>query len=476
MKNIFSNFKSNILYEWRYTILVTILSILVHVVFFGHPSSVVFDEVHIGKYIIWHLQHSYFFDVHPPLGRLIFAFFAYLINYGDIVVDFGKIGNLLPNWIILLRIVPIIFGILLSPIVYGILRNLNINKKLAFLGGVLICLENSTIVQSRFLLTDSFILFFGFLSLLLYLIYRNHINIKYSYLVFYLAVICAISAFSIKWIGLSFLGMIVFFELINHYLDYGKIFSVKLFKCMIIIGLLFVSIYSAIFAIHLRVLPNTGNGDPYMSKEFQKNLIGSQYENDNSIIAKKDFPHKFLELNAEMISANNRLVYKHDYSSLWYTWPMMSRPIYYWNSSDDLNIVNEIGKKSHIYFIGNPVLYWFGIISILILFIISLLNIRKIKKEYISIFILIGFISNFLPFIFIGRVMFLYHYAPALVFSIMALVLCIDKIKNLNTQNIVYTSTIILASFLFLFFSPLTYGLPLTDIELGYRVWFSSWR
>lgn len=465
-------------FENKYLPILTIIavSLITHFIFFGYPSSVVFDEVHIGKYIMWHLQGSYFFDVHPPLGRLIFAFFAYIFNDGNFNVDFNKIGNTLPHWIIMLRLIPTLFGIALPLVCYGISNRLKIDKVLSFIGAIFICFENSLIVQSRFILTDSFILFFGFISIYIYLIYRDNLNSKNNWIILYSSIFFASLTFSIKWIGLSFIGTIFFFEIIS-YIKFGfKRFTIDSLKFSMISFIIFMSVYMSIFAIHFKVLPKTGDGDPYMSEAFQKTLIGNKNENNSAIIPKDKFISKFAELNAEMISANNRLTQKHDYSSLWYTWPIMKRPIYYWNSGDDKSIINMVGEKSHIYFIGNPFLYWFGALSIIVLIIISLIKYKEIQKNYSTNLILFGYFINFLPFIFIGRVMFLYHYACALVFGILAIIILINKIKGENERKITATLLLIIVTMSYIYFSPLTYGLALNDTQLQNRIWISSWR
>ncbi len=473
--------KSLLKSKWTPIIIIFIVSLGTHLIFFGYPDSTVFDEVHIGKFVSWYLGNSYFFDVHPPLGKMIFVSFAYVFG-GDITnVDFSKIGNVLPQWVVMLRLIPVFAGITLPLLVYGILNYLKIPRNLAFLGALLICFENSLIVQSRFLMTDSLFLMFGFLSLFLYLVYRDN----GSRHILFLAVLSAVACFGIKWIGLSFFMFIMLFEMFHRGRKSIKFIATSL--------LLLIVFYISIFAIHFSVLPKSGNGDVYMTIGFQKNLIGNQYEYDDSIVAKTSFREKFIELNREMLRANNSLTTPHQYSSLWYTWPAMQRTIYYWNdlgtsgtsgtsgisgTSDTFGLGDT--NQSYLYFIGNPVLYWGGAVSILILLILTLFSLifkrKKIKEVYVEVFVLIGFLSNFLPFMLIGRIMFLYHYAVALVFSIMAMIILLGKVKNRKTRGFLYTLIFLVTLSLFLFFSPLTYGTEITEKQLNARVWFASWR
>jgi dolichyl-phosphate-mannose-protein mannosyltransferase len=83
---------------------------------------------------------------------------------------------------------------------------------------------------------------------------------------------------------------------------------------------------------------------------------------------------------------------------------------------------------------------------------------------------------NFIPFIFIGRVMFLYHYQTALIFSIMALIILLNRISNHKIQNKMIISILILSFVLFIYFSPLTYGIPISKDTLESMMWIKSWR
>ena len=46
-----------------------------------HTHQVVFDEVHFGGFANRYLKGNYYFDVHPPVAKLMFALVGYMVGY-----------------------------------------------------------------------------------------------------------------------------------------------------------------------------------------------------------------------------------------------------------------------------------------------------------------------------------------------------------------------------------------------------------
>ena len=234
----------------------------------------------------------------------------------------------------------------------------------------------------------------------------------------------------------------------------------KVFTVLIPPFLIACLVYFVIFLAHLTLLNKSGQGDPFMSIGFQKTLIGNRYADDKA--TPSNIFQKFTELNAEMYKANQRLTAEHPYSSPWYSWPLMTRPIYYW-----------VNANERIYLIGNPIIWWASAVALLV-FVLSLLkNLKSKTINNLSIFLITGYVINILPFIGVKRVMFLYHYFTAYIFAIMILAWLINQRKNPKIIFGVLMTIIVLS---FLFFSPLSYGLELSPKAYETRVWFNSWK
>lgn len=422
--------------------IIIFLAFFTRLFFLIYPSEVVFDEVYFGKFVSAYFSGKYYFDIHPPLGKLIIAGFAKIFNYqGNLI--FSHIGKEIESkFLFILRFLPAFFGALFVILIYKFILLINLSRKAAFLGSFLILFENSFLVQSKFIFLDIFLLFFGFSSLYFFILAKKSDKKNLFYI---LSAIFAGFSFSIKWTGLSFLGIILFFI----FLDFLKNLKIKNFLFLIIIFITFSFLtYLSPFIIHFHLLRLSGPGDPFMSPSFQKTLLGNKISKEISPLS---FWQKFIELNIIMFKANAGIKATHPNESKWYEWPLMRKPIWYW--SKNLN-----GKFANIYFLGNFLIYFLVFLAILLsLLTIFLKRFRK-KLPFIIYLFLFGYFLNLLPFIFITRVVFLYHYLPSLTFGILVLTLFYDKFfqNKINFQH--YYGFLFLIFLIFLFFSPLTYG------------------
>ncbi len=461
-----------------YLIVIFITAFSVRVWNYANQAFVVFDEVHIGKFLDSYFYDTYFFDVHPPFARLVIYWWSNFINLNGIRENWLLIGNTLSEPTILLRMVPIISSALLPVVVFLICRYLKISTAISILVSLFVVFENSLITQSRSLIHDNILILCGFMSLLFYL--RHKAFSKNFFSINLLASILFLGfTISTKWSGLSFLALIILFELMCHYRDFKQSFVnlKQLFIQILSYSLISLTgvfiIYYAFMCIHLSYMHRSGIGDGYMSQSFQSTLLGNRYHTDLS--ERINSWQKFVELNVVMFQSHASLKVYHASASLWYTWPLMLKPIGYVTKLGDTT-----GKIMYIKYFGNPLLYWFGTAAIVIM-IIRLIYVM-IKRKFSTLlddrallFIILGYFLSYLPFMAISRTMFLYHYGIALIFSIMAIGYLIDRYGGVNKVKIaVFSLFFVFLSFLY--FSPFTYGLEMTKAEFENRIWISTWR
>ncbi|KKP93482.1 MAG: hypothetical protein UR98_C0004G0018 [Parcubacteria group bacterium GW2011_GWA1_36_12] len=406
------------------------ISMITHFAFFGHPNQTVFDEVHFGKFISGYYTHEYYFDIHPPLGKLMIAGFAKVFDFKP-EFNFANIGEKFPdNKYLALRFLPSLAGTLLPVVIFLLALQLKFTPQGAFVAGLLVAIENALLVQTHYILMDGFLLLFGFSTLLFYF-RRNFL---------WMAIFGGLTI-SIKWTGLTFLALPFLIELF-------KIYKQKEFKNVLKLPIYFLTvpliIYFSVFIIHFSLLTKPGPGDAFMSPDFQ---------NENVF-------NKFTELNLQMYQSNQRLTTSHPYGSQWYSWPFMTRAIFYW-----------VSENSRIYLIGNPIIWWASTVAIL-------MSLMYVLRHKVIKILLAGYLLNLLPFIGIKRVMFLYHYLTGLVFAILILVYLIERQNDSTwlTSKKIFIALIISSAIAFIYFAPLSYGLPLSPEAYGARVWLPSWR
>ena len=102
----------------------TVLAFIVRFWRISHPDQVVFDEVHFGSFAGHYIRREYYFDVHPPLAKMLNAGAAWLFGF-DGIFAFRNIGD---NYtaanvpFIGMRSFCAVMGSVTVPLVYGIMR------------------------------------------------------------------------------------------------------------------------------------------------------------------------------------------------------------------------------------------------------------------------------------------------------------------------------------------------------------------
>lgn len=270
--------------EWKLLAVVLVIASAVRLFRISRPDSVVFDEVHFGKFAARYLKTRYFVDVHPPLAKLLITLAAFVFGFdGDFdFKDIGKVYERTPY--VAMRMVPAILGIATIPLSYITLRGLDCRATTALLASLLITFENGMITQSRHILLDSPLIFFTALTVFMWTGFCNedkHEPFTERWWVWLTLTGLSLGAVvSSKWVGLFTIATVGLGTLKQLWTLLGDVrVPPKLFikhfwtraVCLILIPVLF---YMAMFEIHFLILENSGEGDGFMSAEFQHTLGG----------------------------------------------------------------------------------------------------------------------------------------------------------------------------------------------------------
>ena len=183
-----------------------------------------------------------------------------------------------------MRLLPAILGILVVPLSYLTMRGLACRPNTALLSSLLITFENGLITQSRLILLDSPLIFFTALSIFFWVGFSNE-NFTRPFTKPWWAWL-SLTGFalgcvaSVKWVGLFTIATIGVATIIQLWELLGdlKVSMKLLFRhfvaraiCLIGIPLM---VYMACFRVHFWVLHKSGDGDGFMSSEFQHSLRG----------------------------------------------------------------------------------------------------------------------------------------------------------------------------------------------------------
>ncbi|KAK4540790.1 hypothetical protein LTR36_008867 [Oleoguttula mirabilis] len=276
--------------EWDYKLALAVITVLAFLTRFwgiSHPDQVVFDEVHFGKFASYYLQRTYFFDVHPPFGKLLFAFAGWLVGYDGSFL-FENIGdsyvtNRVPY--VAYRSMPALMGSLTVTATYWIMWESGYSLPACIVAASLVLFDNAHIGQTRLILLDATLVFFMALSVLSYIRFYKLRHDAFSrkwwkwLLLTGISMSCVIStkyvgAFTFFSIGVPV--MIDLWDLLDVNRKQGALSMPNFGKHLAarIIGLIVVPflMYLFWFQVHFAILSRSGPGDDFMTPEFQETL------------------------------------------------------------------------------------------------------------------------------------------------------------------------------------------------------------
>lgn len=377
-------------------------------------NSSYFDEIYHARTAYEHLRGVYPYEVsHPPLGKEILSLGIALFG----ITPFG--------W----RCMGALFGVAMLPLMWDLLRRMFRDDRVALCGTALLAFDFMHLTQTRIATIDSFATLF---ILLMYLfLYRYFTEGKLRHLAA-CGVTFGIGA-ATKWTclyagaGLGVLWVLhwVFSGVQAHRDGDGRRYVRRLLGnigfCLVFFVLVPGMIYYASYYPYGAARGLHGAG-MYFTREYAAIVLENQ---------------RF------MFTYHAGLVATHPYASRWWQWLLDLRPILYYLSYGD-------GTVSTIGAFVNPLLCWGGLLAL------PMLVYHAAKRERTALFLLVGYLAQVLPWVFISRLTFEYHYFAATLFLVLALGYVFDRLRQRGSFGIVYVFTAASGALFALFYPVLT--------------------
>jgi len=415
-------------------------------------NSTYFDEIYHARtaYEFIHGLQVYEWS-HPPLGKAI-------ISLGITLFGMSPFG-----W----RFAGTLFGVLMLPIMYIFAKKVFQSLGWASFATFLFTVDFMRFTQSRIATLDVFVTFFIMIMFMFMYLYCS-LNFDFSKqgkdkhytfirsLVYLLC--CGIFsglAAAVKWQGIfAMLGIpvLLIFTLHKWHQKYKSIMvedscdsdrNMKHFKRYMLITLICCILFFVVTPVIIYLLSYI----PYLRTPNQDGI--------NSII----------ENQVDMFNFHSRLDSTHPYSSQWFTWPFMLRPVLYYSSQSYDGISTSIAA------FGNPAVWWIGIAALAYCA-------RSILKQFNTIifFLFVAYASLYLPWIFIGRTTFIYHYFPCVPFVILMITYMFKHWAVLRKPKVI-AIYLTLTLILFIAFYPVISGHPAQKSYVDtFLKWSPTWN
>ena len=352
-------------------------------------NSAYFDEIYHARTAFEHLRDiSPYEDSHPPLGKLI-------ISLGIALFGMTPFG-----W----RFMGTLFGVLMVPLLYVFLKNLFGKTVVALCGAALFTFDFMHLTQTRIATIDSYGVFFilaMFFFLYRYLALPAGTPFRKCALPLFLSGLMFGIGVASKWIvvyGGVGMAVLYFLGLYWKCRDWPQTEDAPHRGAWVCKTLLFSVLCFVIIPLIIYVASYLPIAHAEKVTDW-KGLLELVW--DNQVF---------------MFTYHKGVDTPHPYSSRWYQWLLDIRPILYYMVNED-----AAGFTTRFAAFNNPIVSWGGLAALIVTAVQTVR--RRCGK---GLFIVVGFLAQFIPWVLITRITFAYHYFPSI------LVLCLTLSYVIN--------------------------------------------
>ncbi|MEO5359597.1 MAG: phospholipid carrier-dependent glycosyltransferase [Nitrospirota bacterium] len=433
----------------------------------SYTNSTYFDEIYHARTAYEYLHGLTPYETtHPPLGKVF-------IEAGIIIFGMNPFG-----W----RFAGALFAAFIPGIAYIFGYRLFGRMRYAMIASVLMTFDFMRVAQGRMATVDTYAVFF--IILMYYYMYRYwgsmttsplqtdglardaRLYLGLSGLFFGLGV-------AVKWISIyagGGLAVIFFASIIRRYIEFGNLSKTaaphKAGKkqrqprikqtAQINIKRLHVAAvkaiqYAALFFILIPAVIYVLSYVPTVKYHGVAELLSTVKQSQT-----------------DMYNYHKNLVAEHPFSSKWYEWPIIKKPLWLYNGTVPDDQVQSIVSM------GNPAVWWLGIAAVAVVLGAALAG----KRADAGVLVIItGLCAQYLPWAAVPRLTFIYHFyasVPFVIFCITYVIKWLEERKNgMRWLTYGYITVTVL---LFTAFYPILTGIPVSKayVKAALR-WFDGW-
>jgi len=383
----------------------------------GTPDSLVFDEV----YYVDGARDYLAGGVEVTNGVAEFVVHPPLGKW-LIALGIALFGDTSTGW----RIASAVIGTLSIVLIYLVAKRLFNSDYLALVAAGLMTIDGLHLVMSRTALLDIFLMFF-LIAAFLALLYEKHLAT---------AIFLAL-ALATKWSAVYFIIAIGIYLAITNWR--------KLSYYLPTIPIIYLISWSGWFA-----------SDQGWSRNHSSNPILS-----------------FIHYHREILNFHTGLKTDHSYEASPWNWLILGRPTSFFYESPKACGAENCSQE--ILAMGTPVIWWFGLVALAIT-----IGYFLSRREKVAGLILMGLLSNYLPWLlFPDRTTFYFYAISFFPFLILAIIYSLKLYLEDENKRVKRTQSVNVAlgltALTFAYFAPVYLGIVLTYEDWFARMWLPSW-